>query len=395
VTPASSENPPPLAADSARRELLLAAANGWAITVQAPAAELAWLDEVLCPPFRSRRSEPAPGGARVELLVDPRRFDALPARDAWSAATRLPVFALDAGAVEAPTLSLADGELLVRDESYPVVYRIAPDLRRVELVSPAPDLRLRTPLLRVVRELLMGEIFAAGWPLLHASAIESAGRVLAFLGPTAAGKTSLLLHALGLPGARLLANDRLCVRADGGAAVAFTVPTIVTVRESGLVFFPAVAERLANSRFGHRRTLAECAEPDAPAPHTWSNGKFGLTPAQLAALADAERAESGELAAIVLPRHSGARGGLALRRLTTAEARRELREAQIGHGAWMRATALFRPRGVEEAAALAARDAQLDRLARSVPLYAADVGLDAYRQPDSLRRLAATLASGN
>jgi hypothetical protein len=378
------------AAPAASCDLTLPPAGAWSIAVRAAPDALGWLEEFLCPPFGARRAPLAAEAVDVELSVDAARFATLDAGSAWHEAPVRPVFALDAGAVELPTRETPDGGWVVRDAAFRAIYELSPGASFVEIVAAAPDLRLRTPLLRVVRERVMGALFAAGWPLLHASAVERGGRAVAFLGATAAGKTSLLLHALGLAGARLLANDRLCVRRDGERVVAFPVPTIVTLRESGLAFFPHLAARLAASRFTHRLSLAETRDAEAPAPRPWSNGKYGLTPAQLAALLGVERAASAELAAVVLPRHSGERGGVALRRLAPGEAEAELRGAQLGHGAWMRATALFRPPRVSEAAAIAARDAELERLAE-VPVYAAELGLDAYADADAHARLAALL----
>jgi hypothetical protein len=58
----------------------------------------------------------------------------------------------------------------------------------------------------------------------------------------------------------------------------------------------------------------------------------------------------------------------------------------------MRPAAIIRPPGVADADALAARDAQLERLAE-IPVYDSALGLDTYVDPRSRDRLAALLES--
>ncbi|MCM2270291.1 MAG: hypothetical protein NDJ75_09325 [Thermoanaerobaculia bacterium] len=379
------------AATAAPATLQLELAGARVVVTTPAAADLEWLAEFLSPPFDARAGAGDGGaGARVDCAFDPSRHAALTALD-WTAAQSVATFALDAGAVELPLREEAAGWRVVRDEPFAAFHRVAADLRRVETVAARSEARLRTPLLRLVRELVMGELFARGWPMLHASAVARDGVALAFLGATGAGKTSLLLHALRLGGARLLANDRAVVRDDGRSPAIFAVPTIFTLRESALAFFPAVAAALAASRFSHRLTLAEAAHDDAAAPRPWRNGKYGLTPAQLARLLGVERQGEARLAGVVLPRHTGQSGGLTLRRLDREAARRELHDAQFGHGAWMRPSALFRPAGVDDETVATRRAGILDRLAGDLPVHVAELGLDAYADGDGLARLGALL----
>jgi len=61
---------------------------------------------------------------------------------------------------------------------------------------------------------------------IHASAVEMAGRGLLILGPSGAGKSSLALALMAL-GARLVADDRVILRADGGRLIAECPAAIV------------------------------------------------------------------------------------------------------------------------------------------------------------------------
>ncbi|MEO0362515.1 MAG: serine kinase [Pseudomonadota bacterium] len=55
--------------------------------------------------------------------------------------------------------------------------------------------------------------------LLHASAVEAAGRALLILGPSGAGKSALAIELIAL-GARLVADDLVALSAEGGRLIA-------------------------------------------------------------------------------------------------------------------------------------------------------------------------------
>jgi hypothetical protein len=79
---------------------------------------------------------------------------------------------------------------------------------------------------------LLGRVMALtahvdGHVALHASAVSIDGRAVAFLGPKHAGKSTLALALVRL-GARLLTDDTLIVRLDGGTARA--VPGVQRIR---------------------------------------------------------------------------------------------------------------------------------------------------------------------
>lgn len=60
---------------------------------------------------------------------------------------------------------------------------------------------------------------------IHASAVAVEGRGLLILGPSGAGKSALALALMGL-GARLVADDRVVLRADGDRLLADCPPAI-------------------------------------------------------------------------------------------------------------------------------------------------------------------------
>jgi hypothetical protein len=85
-----------------------------------------------------------------------------------------------------------------------------------------------------------------GYEILHASAVCIDGRAVAFLGDSAAGKTSLATNML-LEGADFLADDALALEARDGVVVAHPGPPIAAVRH-------AEVDRLSDAG---RRSLGE------------------------------------------------------------------------------------------------------------------------------------------
>lgn len=79
--------------------------------------------------------------------------------------------------------------------------------------------------------------------LLHASAIAAHGRAALILGPSGSGKSTLALECLAL-GARLLGDDRVCLRRAGGRVIAASPPRLAGVIEArgiGLLRAPVAA----------------------------------------------------------------------------------------------------------------------------------------------------------
>ncbi|MFJ3856157.1 hypothetical protein ACIPRL_08020 [Streptomyces sp. NPDC090085] len=71
---------------------------------------------------------------------------------------------------------------------------------------------------RLAREMLRGQLLAAGWAILHASAVTHGGRTVLTLGGKGAGKSTTAV-LLARSGWELLANDRVFVRAGADGAV--------------------------------------------------------------------------------------------------------------------------------------------------------------------------------
>jgi hypothetical protein len=87
---------------------------------------------------------------------------------------------------------------------------------------------------RLIRQLIVHDLMAAGFICLHASTLSRRGQGWAFVGEKGAGKTSLVSHLSSLHGYDVVSNDKLFLRADGSAvhfpeAPAVTVQTLLTL----------------------------------------------------------------------------------------------------------------------------------------------------------------------
>ncbi len=93
------------------------------------------------------------------------------------------------------------------DPAEQVAYRAEDGGRRVTLVAVGTS-GLCLAAARLARELIRVQLEAAGWAILHASAVARNGSAVLALGPKAAGKTTTAL-LLTRGGGQLLANDRV------------------------------------------------------------------------------------------------------------------------------------------------------------------------------------------
>ncbi|QXI31545.1 hypothetical protein HU752_019215 [Pseudomonas vanderleydeniana] len=85
-------------------------------------------------------------------------------------------------------------------------FRIAGN--RIEIIYQDSEALVRD-LMRVIKQLLITQVENAGGCVLHASAIAINGQAICFVGRKGQGKTTSVLQALQLPGAKYITNDRL------------------------------------------------------------------------------------------------------------------------------------------------------------------------------------------
>ena len=335
-------------------------------------SHLVWLEEFLEPQFETQAA--GAHACRVCLVEDRVRYDE--AMAAGSAGGTLDAFALDTSVVSLPRWRGATTRLL--DAQREVFYDIigGPPLA-ITILSVPGNLKGRTALMRVVRELATNHAQRAGGLLLHASAFALGGQGVIVGGPKEVGKTTLLIHALRATSVEYVSNDRILVQ-PGAAPRARGVPTIVKLRQGTLDQFPALARRLATTGYYQRLTLEEAAARPAPSAGQRSDAPR-LSPAQLCRLLGVRARAECEIAVLVFPKVTGEPGVFTVERLSPAEVAVRLEGAFFGiqPGRW--ASEVFTPGGEPpppDRAALAARGRALADHVRGVECR---LGLNAYK----------------
>jgi hypothetical protein len=293
---------------SAMRTTVLAFGDLEILVESTEASHLRWLEEFLLPHF----ARGAGGGpdCRVAMIEDEEGYGA--ALALGPGAGTLDAFALDTNLLSLPRWRGAGTRLF--DGGQAVFYEVTDAPYAVAILSATGNMRGRTALMRVVRELATNRAQRVGGVLLHASAFAAGGKGIVAAGPKGAGKTTLLIHALRAGSVQYVSNDRVLLPAGAASPVAHGVPTIVSLRRETLDPFPALAARVAARAYSHRLTLEESAA-GRKAP-----GKHGLSPAQLCGLLDVRPLARCEVAALLFPRVTDDAEAFSLRRLPEAEA---------------------------------------------------------------------------
>lgn len=279
------------------------------------ADELAWLEEFLSPAFR--RDDAAPVDCIVAVEDDAARLAQLRATVGDASPPAL-CLVQDTGPIRLPARHGAAASVVRHDDAH-LAYVASPDRRRIAVVSERRGDKRRTALMKLVRELAMSAAWSGDSLVLHAAACVAGERAILIAGPKRAGKSSLLLHVLGAPGARLLANDRaVLVLADGGA-IAHGMPTIVSLRPDTVAArFAGESARRAAYRHRFSLTLAEAVAGPPVADPTLR--PLSCSPPQLAHLLGIELVGEAAASVLLLPRVDPAARGIAMRRLSADEA---------------------------------------------------------------------------
>ena len=337
--------------------------------VEGPAADLDWLLEFSRPWFTATAS----ATRRVRLVRD----DSLLHRAALADGVPFAIaaFELDQQTVRLEARSI-DGSIVAADEAYGVVYVVAPDRSRIDVLAGRRNRGARTALMRVVREGVMIHARRTGHLLLHAAAVTDRTGCVVLAGKKNSGKTSLLLHLLHEVDTAFLSNDRVAINADEDSLVARGIPTVIGIGAAAQRLFLPLAEILRARESDHRRRSDE--------PSTAAPARCVVSPRQLCDALGVQAAATGNVRAIVFPTISPTASGIRLQRLHEGAAATRLEASCFGTAPFV-ASELFAPLETEIRGANAT--AILARLTHEVPCFDGILGPDAYRSEISLAGL--------
>jgi len=338
--------------------------------------DLDWLAEFLGPSFRILK-----GGAfdyRVDLQHDTATWERVKNQGAHPRRKRIDCFFLDTKIVRHPLWQSGGDESVVFDGEFGVFYIVNRSDAAVTILGANDRWLSRLALMRVVRELAMIHSHQGDSMVLHGAGFQQDRHGVIIAGHKHSGKTSLLIHALGANGTRFVANDRALVSLDPKGARLRGMPTIVTLRPSGLAMFPVLDSRLRSRNYYPVLSLSEARRGMLGRTQLWRNGKFNLSPAQLCDLLRVEPVAHGVLTAILFPRITGAPGTMRLRRLSREWASARLRGNQFRGRSSRKFGGLFARLGESIHPTKSVIAAFSRRLASLVPCYVCELGCDVY-----------------
>jgi hypothetical protein len=352
------------------------------------AADLEWLEEFLCPQFQ--RVDPAGASCVVRFTRDPQRYEDLLEQSNAVVVREIDCFALDQQVIRLPSWS-TDGVLCIHDTKFQCIYVLDRASSTVEIIASTRRRGPRIPAMRVLREFAMNHSLGQGHLFIHGSAVAIGSSGIVIAGPSGAGKTTLLMHLLSLGNTAYMSNDRVLARHTPEGVMLAGMPAITTLRSSTLDMYPAIREALTTSPWNHYRTISE-SEQDASPIKSWSDARYGLTPAQFCRLMGVESVASGMAKVVLMPKQTHQPGHITLTRLTPDVVEQRLREAIFGIGCWSHESNLFAlpaDRAVIPAAELHRR---CNVFAASVPVFECGLGLQAYEDPERTRELLSAIS---
>jgi hypothetical protein len=367
--------------------------QGFTINVQCDdAAHLAWLVEFLVPSFSL--VDNAQADCVVCLTEDDQSFAATRRRGPTGIPRFIDCFVLDSQVVRLPLWDSDKIEQVLFDERFQVFYWVARTSSRVRILTAANNIHARFALMRVVREFAMSHVRTPTSLVLHGAAVGLGERGLVIAGPKRAGKTSLLIYCLQAPGAQFIANDRIVVDLRARQPVLHSMPTLVTIRDRTLDFFPAVEQGLKRHCYDHRLSLAEVECEGRDLVPLGRGPSVDLSPAQFCAVLTVARRGYLPAHAVLFPQVTEDDGGIRAYRLSPYGASTYLTTALFGEGTDQGRSQVFTvPSQAPEIDACSVMQC-CAALAEKVPCFVCELGRQAYRPGSALEAFVGRVLAG-
>jgi energy-coupling factor transporter ATP-binding protein EcfA2 len=334
---------------------------------------LEWLEEFFVPQFGVE--EVAVADWEITIVLDGDRYERLvrlgPSRE------ELLCFALDTRDIHLPRWNADSPAKILFDEKAETFFLVESECRRITLVSRRDGGRSRIAVMRVVRELAMNRAQRDGGVILHASAFNLGNGGVIVTGPKGAGKTTLLMYALQATPSEYVSNDRVLLRLEGAARIR-GIPTIVTLREPTLRFFPPVLDRLRESGYTIRLTRREASELSPTEPTVKPDGRRSLGPNQFCDVLEVKSTAGARPAALVFPRLCDRTGPLRLSRMPKDRAAERLYDSLFGVRKLRTTSPLFSDAPEQPAFDQEKLEGACRALTSEVGCYECELGPDAY-----------------
>jgi hypothetical protein len=342
-------------------------------------SHLDWLEEFLSPQFGVENGTAADW--ELTLALDGDRYDEIirlgPKQD------EMLCFALDTRDIRLPRWNSSSSADVLFDERFDTFYLVEARARRITLLSRVDGGDARLALMRVVRELAMNHTQRNGGVIVHAAAFTVGSRGVIVAGPKGAGKTTLLMYALQSTPSEYVSNDRLLLSLDDRGPRIRGIPTIVTIRQSTLRFFPTVLERLQERGYTVRLTRREARKRRPSDRAVGHDGPRSLSPGQLCALLEAPSTAGAPVTAVAFPQLSDRAGPLRLTRIPKKRAAKRLFDSLFGVRKLRTTSPLFSDAPDQPPFDRDRLEGACAALTSTVPCYECELGPDAYTDPRS------------
>ncbi len=334
-------------------------------------ADVDWLGENLAPGFvATTASDP---DWKIDVALAPRRYELLHRQITDAGKGSANGFQIDGHPGALVGLDSVSGTF--HDSELEVFYSADIERRRIEVIAAAPRDATRIALLRVVREIAMDHFVKRGWIPLHASAYSFDGRGVLVVGPKRAGKTSLLMHALGSPLSRPISNDRVIVgQSSNGTPWLEGLPTVVRIR-SGTAELLGLRGVSAAGHWRARQTLAVAQDSRSPSTPPAVTLPLSLSPRQFHHLLDRPPVAGAALDQIIFPRVDPGAAGMTVRSLPPLGVAERLQANRLPSGA---SPLLHREGGPTQTDGA---DAAIKRLVAACPAWECVLGRGAFDGP--------------
>ena len=359
--------------------------QGLRVCVFANEPHLAWLEEFLAPSFSVDSGTDA--DCTVTIVSDDTDYQGMIDRGPDSSGDEVNCFILDSAIVRLPLWKSRSDENVFFDQRFKVFYCIDRNRARVRLLTRPDNLDVRFALMRVVREFAMSFSRGSDSIVIHGAAFTAGDDGILIAGPKRAGKTSLLIHCLQVAGRQFISNDRVVVNIGGREPALHGMPTLVTVRDQTLNFFPQFERTLLENHYDYRLTIEELRQNGFYGQRKRSGNPLDITPAQFCALLGIGMRGQSPLRMLLFPKISETTPGIELRKLSSPDAAERLSTSLFGSY----------PSGrISEVFALPSPDAYTDQadlqsvctaLTNQVECFDCFLGCSAYQQGASIPNL--------
>ena len=357
--------------------------KGFTVNVECEeAAHLCWLAEFLAPAFSVGENTQA--DCAVCLTEDDQSFAATQHRGPAGNRRLIECFILDSQVIRLPLWGSDSAERVLFDDRFQVFYGIATAGPRVRILTATNNVHARFALMRVVREFAMARAWTPTSLVLHGAAVGLGERGLIIAGPKRAGKTSLLIYCLQAAGVQFIANDRVVVELAAPRPVLHGLPTLVTIRDRTLDFFPAVERVLRRQCYDHRLSLTEVEQAGGDSAPPRRGHPVDLSPAQFCAVLNVARRGHLPVHAVLFPQVTDDSAGLQVHRLTPHAASLHLTTALFGESADQLRSQVFTVPSQSPETGPPSVARRCTELAERVPCFACQLGRQAYQPGTAL-----------